>query len=197
MSEEWDSEGEAVHSLQTDIESNGAFSAPRIAAEESHWFAIHTVARHEKRVAQHLQENAVLTFLPLMQQVRQWSDRRAKVEVPLFSCYVFVRIVQKAKERLKVLRVPGVLGFVGSERIGTQIPNEEIENLQTAIRAKVPFAFHPYLTVGKRVRIRGGSLDGMEGILVGQGGDQSLVVSVELLQRSVSIRVEGYDVELA
>jgi len=186
-----------VYGLQTDIESNPAFSAPRIAAEESHWFAIHTVARHEKRVAQQLQENGVLTFLPLMQQVRQWSDRRAKVEVPLFGCYAFVRTVQKAKERLKVLRTPGVLGFVGSEKIGTPIPDEEIENLQTAIREKVPFAFHPFLTVGKRVRIRGGSLDGMEGILVGKGGDQSLVVSVELLQRSVSIRVEGYDVELA
>jgi transcription antitermination factor NusG len=186
-----------VYGLQTDIESNAVFPGPGIAGEESNWYAIHTVARHEKRVAQQLQENGVLTFLPLMQQVRQWSDRRAKVEVPLFSCYAFVRTVQTAEERLKVLRAPGVLGFVGSDRMGTPIPNEEIKNLQTAIREKVPFAFHPYLTVGKRVRIRGGSLDGMEGILAGQSGEKSLVVSVELLKRSVSIRVEGYDVELA
>ena len=164
---------------------------------ESRWYAIHTMARHEKRVNQHLQENRVCTFLPLTQQIRQWSDRRAKVEVPLFSCYAFVRIIQTAEERLKVLRTPGVLGFVGNERMGTPIPNEEIENLQTAIREKIPFAIHPFISVGKRVRIRGGSLDGMEGIVVGQAGNKSLVVSVELLQRSVAIRVEGYDIELA
>jgi transcription antitermination factor NusG len=186
-----------VHGLPIKLESNAAFPAPCVAAKESRWYAIHTVARHEKSVAQQLQENGVLTFLPLMQQIRQWSDRRAKVEVPLFSCYAFVRTVQTTEERLKVLRTPGVLGFVGSERVGTPIPTEEIENLQTAIREKIPFAVHPFLRAGKRVRIRGGSLDGMEGILVGRAGDTSLIVSVELLQRSVSIRVDGYDVELA
>jgi transcription antitermination factor NusG len=86
---------------------------------------------------------------------------------------------------------------VGNERQGTPIPDEEIESLRTAIREKIPYALHPYVSAGKRVRIRGGSLDGIEGILVGQGADQSLVVSVELLHRSVSIRVDGYDVELA
>lgn len=186
-----------MYSLQIDVESNRVSPAPIIAEDESRWFAIHTVARHEKRVAHQLQENGVFTFLPLLQQMRQWSDRRARVEVPLFSCYAFVRTVRTAEERLKVLRTPGVLGFVGSERIGTPIPDEEIENLQTAIREKIPFAVHPFLTVGKRVRIRGGSLDGMEGILVGHAGEKRLVVSVELLKRSVAIRVEGYDVELA
>jgi transcription antitermination factor NusG len=186
-----------VYSLQTSVQSNTASPAPGIAGDGSKWFAIHTIARHEKRVAQQLQETGVFTFLPLMQQTRQWSDRRVKVEVPLFSCYAFVRMIRTAEERLKVLRTQGVLGFVGSDRMGTSIPNEEIENLQTAIREKIAFAAHPFLTVGKRVRIRGGSLDGMEGVLVGQAGDKRLVVSVELLQRSVSIRVEGYDVELA
>jgi transcription antitermination factor NusG len=193
----WDSGGEAVSSQGAHLNSNSGFSALGFAREESNWYAIHTVARHEKHVAQQLQKCGVITFLPLMQQVRQWSDRRSNVEVPLFSCYAFVHTVQTSEERLKVLRTPGVLGFVGSERVGTPIPNEEIENLQTAIRENVPFAFHPFLKAGKRVRIRGGSLDGMEGILVGQAGCKSLVVSVELLQRSVSIRVEGYDVELA
>jgi transcription antitermination factor NusG len=170
--------------------------AAHLGASEPHWYAIDTVARHEKRVAQQLEENRVVTFLPLMRQRRQWSDRRATVHVPLFSCYAFVRMVQTVQERLKVLRIPGVLGFVGSGRVGTPIPNTEIENLQTAIRENVPFALHPFITVGKRVRIRGGSLDGIEGVLVNHLGDNSLILSVELLQRSISIRVEGYDVEL-
>jgi transcription antitermination factor NusG len=114
----------------------------------------------------------------------------------MFSCYAFVRIVQTAEERLKILRTPGVLGFVGSERQGTSIPDEQIESLRIAISENIPCFPHPFVNVGRRVRIRGGSLDGVEGILVRKGGDQSLVVSVELLHRSISIRVEGYDIEL-
>ena len=96
-----------------------------------------------------------------------------------------------------VLRTPGVLGFVGNDRQGTPIPDDQIENLRVTIREKIPYALHPFVSAGKRVRIRGGSLDGVEGILVRQGKDRSLVVSVELLRRSISIRVEGYDIELA
>jgi transcription termination/antitermination protein NusG len=185
-----------VYGPQVNLEHNWLVPELSFSGDESRWYAIHTVARHEKRVDHQLREIGVVTFLPLMQQIRQWSDRRATVEVPLFSCYTFARMVQAAGERLRVLRTPGVLGFVGSERIGTPIPNEEIENLQMAIREKVPFAVHPFITVGKRVRIRGGSLDGVEGILARQGGDGSLVLSIDLLRRSVSIRVEGYDIEL-
>ena len=113
----------------------------------------------------------------------------------MFSCYAFVRIVQTAEERLKVLRTPGVLGFVGSEREGTPIPCEQIENLRIALREKIPCAVHPFVRIGQRVRVRGGSLNGVEGILLRQGKDQSLIVSVELLQRSIAMRVEGYEVE--
>jgi transcription antitermination factor NusG len=152
--------------------------------------------RHEKRIAGQLQEKRVITFLPLFQQLRRWSDRRSKVEVPMFTCYAFVRIARTTEERLKVLRTPGVLAFVGSQRQGTPIPDEQIENLQIAIRQKIPCVVHPFINAGQRVRIRGGSLNGVEGILVRQRGEQSVVVSVELLRRSVSIRVEGYDIEL-
>ena len=155
------------------------------------------MARHEKRVAAQFEEKRVCTFLPLLHQVHNWSDRRRAVEIPMFSCYAFVRLVQTSEERLKVLRTPGVLGFVGNERHGTPIPNEQIESLRKAIAEKAPCLPHPFITVGKRVRICGGSLHGVEGILMRQGKDQSLVVSVDLLQRSISIRVEGYNIELA
>jgi transcription antitermination factor NusG len=185
-----------VFSSQIHLESTSTFPPWGLALEEPNWYAIHTRPRHEKWIAQQLQEKRVFTFLPLLQQIHQWSDRRSKVEVPLFSCYAFVRIAQTTEERLKVLRTPGVLGFVGNERQGTPIPDDQVENLRTAIREKIPCALHPFVSAGKRVRIRGGSLDGVEGILVRQGEDQSLVVSVELLRRSISIRVEGYDIEL-
>jgi transcription antitermination factor NusG len=80
--------------------------------------------RHEKWIAGQLQGKRVFAFLPMLHQIHRWSDRRSKVEVPMFSCYAFVRMVQIVEERLKVLRTPGVLGFVGSERRGTPIPDE-------------------------------------------------------------------------
>ena len=185
-----------MSSSQIDLVSTSIISQPSPALEESNWYAVHTMARHEKRVAAQFEEKRVCTFLPLLQQVHRWSDRRSVVEIPMFSCYAFVRMVQTAEERLKVLLTPGVLGFVGNERQGTSIPDEQIESLRKAVSEKVPCLPHPFISAGKRVRIRGGSLDGVEGILMRQGGDQSLVLSVELLRRSIWIRVEGYDIEL-
>lgn len=178
------------------FESTSHFPPDGLASEESNWYAVHIKARHEKRVASQFEEKRVCTFLPLLRQIRKWSDRKVYVDIPMFSCYAFVRMVSSNEERLRVLRTPGVLGFVGSERQGTPIPEEQIESLRTAISGNVPCFAHAFISAGRRVRIRGGSLDGVEGILVRQGGDQSLVLSVELLQRSVAIRVEGYDVEL-
>jgi transcription antitermination factor NusG len=186
-----------VSSSQVHLESTSVIPPLGLVPEESNWYAIHTRPRNEKWIAGQLHEKRVLTFLPLLHQIRQWSDRRSKVKVPMFSCYVFVRISQAAEEWLKVLRTPGVLGFVGGERQGTPIPDEQIENLRIAIREKIPCAVHPFIRTGQRVRVRGGSLDGIKGILVRQGADQSLIVSVELLHRSVAMRVEGYCVELA
>jgi len=154
------------------------------------------MSRHEKRVTAQLESKHVSTFLPLLDQVHRWSDRRSVVAVPMFSCYAFVRIVQTVGERLKILQTPGVLGFVGSERQGTPIPDEQIENLRTAISEKIPCFPYPFINAGKRVRIRGGSLDGIEGILVRKGRAQNLVVSIELLRRSASIQLDGYDIEL-
>jgi transcription antitermination factor NusG len=170
-------------------------SSIAIVPERAKWYAVHTIARHEKRVAEQLQEKRIFTFLPVLQQIHRWSDRLRKVDVPLFSCYAFVRIAPNGQNRLDVLQTKGVLGFVGSKGQGTSIADEEIEGLRTAMREKIPCVPHPFIESGKRVRIRGGCLDAIEGILERQGPDQSLVVSIELLRRSVSIRVDGYDIE--
>jgi transcription antitermination factor NusG len=185
-----------MSSMQIQLGARAQYASIGPAPEEASWYAVHTTARHEKRVAAHLEEKRVCTFLPLLLEMHRWSDRTSKVEVPMFQCYTFVRIGQTAEERLKVLRTPGVIGFVGNERQGTPIPDEQIESLRTTVHHNVPCSPHPYINAGERVRIRGGSLDGVEGILVRQGADQSLILSVELLHRSMSIRVEGYQVEL-
>jgi transcription antitermination factor NusG len=148
-------------------------------------------------VSDQLEQKGIETFLPLVKRVQKWSDRIKEVEWPLFAGYNFVRVVLSSPERLRVLRAHGVVGLVGINGSGTAIPESQIQDIRTLLASKVPFEEHPFLKVGQRVRIRGGSLDGVEGVLAAQNGDQSLVISLEPIQRSLSIRVQGYIVEAA
>jgi transcription antitermination factor NusG len=164
-------------------------------AAQMNWYAIQTRSRHEKMVAQQLQSQGIITFLPLSSEMREWSDRQKLVEFPLFPGYAFVRLVYGPEERLRVLRTEGVVNFVGTGGQGIAIPDKQIEHVQTLLANKVPFESYPFLKAGQRVRIRGGALNGTEGILVRQDADRMLVISVELIQRSLSIRLQGYEVE--
>jgi transcription antitermination factor NusG len=137
----------------------------------------------------------VTTFLPTVTEVHRWSDRKKTVELPLFGCYVFVKLMPRNEERVRVLRVDSVLSFVGPRGLGTPIPDEQIEAVRILADEQLPFCSHPFLKIGQRVRIRGGALDGMEGILTSRNGDRSLVISVDALQRSMAVRVHGYDIE--
>jgi transcription antitermination factor NusG len=168
---------------------------PSEALEQPCWYAIHTRSQHEKRVEARLLECGTSTFLPVVRQVHRWSDRRKVIEMPLFSCYVFVHIIPSAETRLTVLRTEGVIGFVGVRGEGTPVRDAEIESVRLLLSRSVPFAAYPFLEIGQRVRIRGGCLDGIEGILAGGNGDRKLVVSIALIQRSMAVTVEGYDIE--
>jgi transcription antitermination factor NusG len=159
------------------------------------WFAIRTRSRHEKVVERQLEGQAIEVFYPAATQLHQWSDRRKLVESPLFPGYVFVHIASSPEERVRVLRTHGVVEIVGYQGQGISIPKEQIDAVRALVNGKVPFTPHPFLKVGQRVRVRGGSLDGVEGILVAQNGTGNLVISVEPIQRSLSIRIEGYQVE--
>jgi transcription antitermination factor NusG len=159
------------------------------------WFAIQTWPRYEKKVFDELRRKQVETFLPLLPTPRQWSDRRRTVQLPLFAGYVFVRTEPDVRTRIPVLRTNGVVGFVGAGGSGSQIADAEIDSIQRVVSSRVNFNEHRYGDIGRRVRIRGGSLDGLEGILVGRNDDLSLVVSVQIIQRSLAIRVAGYSVD--
>jgi len=165
--------------------------------QTENWYALHTRPRHEKIVVQRLAERGVETFLPIVNEVHRWSDRKKTLQLPLFSCYVFARFVPNRLERLAVLRVGGVLGLVGSHGEGSPIPNEQIDAVRTVLDGSLPWSSHPFLKIGQRVRIRSGALDGLEGVLVSRNGSQTLVISVDAIQRSLAVRVEGYQVEAA
>jgi transcription antitermination factor NusG len=161
------------------------------------WFAVQTWPRYEKKVTAELGNRSVEVFLPLQGAVHQWSDRRRVVQLPLFPNYVFVRIPGRLDSRITVLRTSGVIGFVGARGTGTSIPDSEIDAIRYILESGIAYDNYPFLRVGHRVRIRGGSLDGVEGILVEKNGDQSLLVSINIIQRSLAVRLAGYRVEAA
>ena len=170
---------------------------PAVCAEAvaEEWFAVQTRPRHEKVVAQRLGEKGISTFLPLVKTVHRWSDRRRTVELPLFSCYVFVRLAPRNDARLRVLLVEGVASFVGPRGQGTAIPEEQIESVRKLVEEQLPYCFCPFLKIGQRMRIRSGALNGVEGILLSRSGESTLVVSIDVIDRSLAVRIEGYDVE--
>lgn len=161
------------------------------------WYAIRTRSRHEKAVARQLDGLEIENFLPLHSAIHRWSDRRKEVELPLFPGYTFVRLVYSPQERVRVLRVFGVAGFVGTQGKGIPIPDHQINDIKTLLTQNVPFENHSALQVGKRVRICGGALDGVEGILKAlKSGGRILVISIDPIQRAISINLEGYHVEV-
>lgn len=167
-----------------------------IVSERALWYAIRVRSRHEKVAADQLQKQGIETFLPLLTHTRRWSDRQKQVESPLFAGYAFVRFEPVSVERLRILKTHGVVGFVGPHWEQTPVPEAQIRSIQTLLGNGILPTDHTYLKVGQRVRVRGGALDGVEGVLSSQGGDRSLVITVEPIARSLSIRLEGYDVEV-
>ncbi len=164
------------------------------APVDQRWYAVQVTPRHEKKVAAMLYEKRLTNFLPLVTELHYWSDRKQRVEMPLFAGYTFVRFAAN-DERIGILRTPGVVRLVGKEHVGSPIPTKQVQDVWTLVNSELKVDPHPFLNIGDRVRIRTGSLRGVEGILTGKNGDATLVVSIELLQRSLAVRIDGFSVE--
>jgi transcription antitermination factor NusG len=180
--------------LQTAEFSTPGPAAPLTAGCAS-WYAVQTRARHEKRIGTELQEKGFTAFVPTLRTAHRWSDRTKIVELPIFSCYVFVKLVATPEQRLEVLKTMGVFRFVSVQGQAAPIPEAQIESIQRALQGKASVSPCDYLKIGQRVRIRGGCLDGVEGMLTGSRGERKLVISVDLLQQSVAVVAEDYTVE--
>jgi transcription termination/antitermination protein NusG len=160
---------------------------------EARWYAAYTCANHEKHVAGQLEQRAVEHFLPLYESVRRWKDRRARLHLPLFPGYVFVRVA--LRDRLQVLEIPSVVRLVGFGGLPTALPAQEIETLRNGLIGGPHAQPHPYLTVGRRVRISNGPLAGMEGILLRKKSNFRVVVSIAQIQRSFIVEVDAANLQ--
>ena len=152
------------------------------------WFALRVRPRYEKMVSTSLQSKDIEEFLPLYKVRSRWSDRLKELERPLFHGYVFCRI--NPVHRLPVLTTPGVIHFVGIQKEPAPIADSEIESLRAIVRSGLPSIPWPFLRVGQKVRIERGPLQDVEGILTSVKGLNRLVISVNILQRSVAVEID-------
>jgi transcription termination/antitermination protein NusG len=173
-----------------ELNLSGTLALPAPWAEQ-HWYAAYTCANHEKRVAAELGAREVENFLPLYSSVRRWKDRRVTLDLPLFPGYVFVRLA--LCDRLRVVQVPSVVRLVGFGGLPSALPDTEMEIMRSGLSQSLRAEPHPFLTVGRRVRITSGPFAGLEGILKRKKSNLRVVVSLELIQRSVAVDVDAAD----
>jgi len=156
------------------------------------WYAVYTRSRHEKCVAEHCRQRGITAFLPLYQVQRRWKGRRAEVLLPLFPSYIFVHIA--LHDRLHILGLPGIVSLVSFNNVPAVVPEPQIESLKRAItlgRAEP----HVYLQSGRQVRVTGGPLVGLEGIVIEIKNRVHVIVSFEWMARSVAVSLDAADVE--
>ncbi|MGD0909198.1 MAG: transcription termination/antitermination NusG family protein [Candidatus Acidiferrales bacterium] len=147
------------------IHSQSLLSAGERATScsEFRWYAAHVRANHERRVAEQLAQRSVEFILPLYESVRQWKDRRIKLQLPLFPGYV--------------------------------LEDAEIDVLRGKLNGPVRAEPHPFLQIGRRVRVKRGPLEGFEGFLVRQKQKYRVVLSIDTIMRSIAAEVDLADVE--
>lgn len=158
------------------------------------WYVAYTKARHEKKVAAHLEMKQVEVFLPLYETTHVWNKRRAVLQLPLFPGYVFVRT--SLEDRLRVLEAPSLIQLVGSRGMPIALPDAEVEQLRACLSLGFNAEPVPYLHSGDVVQVIDGPLEGWKGKVIRRDGETRFVLSVDLIMRSVAVKVEASCLEL-
>lgn len=158
------------------------------------WYAVYTKFQHEKSAASLLDKKEFDVFLPVYRTVHRWKDRNQVVVLPLFPCYLFLKA--ELDRKLDVLRTAGVRWIVENAGHACPVPDAEIEAVRKLCSVATNLQPHPFLKQGDLVRVRTGPLTGMQGFFVRVKNQYRVVVSVELLRKSVAVEVDLADVEI-
>ena len=169
------------------MEENPKLCPPAAVGEQLPWFALHVRTAAEPKIRDALMQKGHTVFLPTYLEVRRYSDRLKKIDSALFPGYMFARI--NTANGLPVLTTPGVHGIVCRSGAPAPVDESEIEAIRRVISAGDSAVPWPFLSAGDRVRIIYGPLTGVEGFLVRFRDKERLVISVNLLQRSLSVEI--------
>src|SRR5215472_7367836 len=170
-------------------------SSQHLSVDSEQWYAIQTRSHHEKRVVEQLRVRSIESFLPIHRCRRKWRNGvLADLELPLFPGYLFAR--PAVGKRMLLLQLPGIVGIAASTAHPTAVPDDDIDMLRK-ITGSLGVEPHPFLNIGDRVRIVAGPLAGWEGILTRRKQELRLVLSIQIIMRSISVEVSELDIEPA
>ena len=158
------------------------------AEEGTLWYAIHVRTRFERAVARNLRAKGYEEFLPLFRRTSYWSDRKKEIELPLFPGYVFCRF--NPLYRLPILMIPGVNSVVGIGKTLMPVEERELDTVRAVLQSNAYCEPWPYLELGQHVRVERGPLAGTQGIVTILKSTCRLIISVNLLQRSVAVEID-------
>ena len=159
-----------------------------------HWFALKTRSRHEKKVELQLKRKGIECFLPVYESIRYWSDRKKKVELPLFSCYLFVKIT--LKEKMNALQTDGAVHFIAFNNLPAAIPDAQINSLKKIIDNNLPIAHVNDWEVGQKVEVKSGPLKGVQGKIQKIKNKSQLVIIIDALAQAVGVEIDEKEVKL-
>jgi len=158
------------------------------------WYAVYTRPRFEKQVAQRLGEQGIEAYLPLIKTMRQWSDRKKMVEIPLFSSYVFVQIDRRDYDI--VLQTQGVVKYISFEGKAATIPPEQINNLKIIVNSdeKIETTWKPHQK-GDKVMVNAGSLKGLKGELISDGERKKVLIRIDSIDQNLTVEIHSSLIE--
>lgn len=165
-----------------------------VAADEAAWYALYTRSRFEKKLLSELTDRSVEAFLPMREVLSRWKDRKKRVWLPVFPGYIFVRQVDTAVNRHRVLNIPGAVRFVSFEGRPAAVPEEQIEGVRRFLELHLSVDPYPYIKVGRGVEIIAGPLKGVQGRLVQKKGRFRFVLQVDLIRQAISVEIDASDV---
>ena len=159
------------------------------------WYVFYTYPKFERKVHDYLLKDNYESFVPMHWVVRQWSDRKKRLEVPLFPNYIFINI--ERNKIFEVLQTPKLISCVAFNRIPAFLKHKEVESIKQIVENEYPFEVSTNLNIGDSVIITEGALTGMEGILVEERGNHRFALKIESLQQSVIVNVPSDCIEFA
>ena len=170
-------------STPSDIEKSEMYKR-----HEKYWYAVYVRSRHEKKVYHLFEEKGLESSLPLIKTTRQWSDRKKKVEVPLFRGYVFIRIDIR-KDKFNILKTDGVVKFIGIGKNPSRIPDEQIHWVHMIVEKSDTVKNEKEIPVGQKVRVTAGPFKGVEGVAMRSGKQSRIVIVIESIMNAVSVEI--------
>jgi transcription antitermination factor NusG len=157
------------------------------------WYAIYTRARNEKKVEAQLRDKRYEVFLPLITQVRQWKDRKKKVDMPLFSSYLFVNF--EYKQRFEMLQTDGIVKIINFNGQPAVVPDWQIESLRTMLEHPETLQLESYIKLGDLVEVINGPMRGLRGMVIRRKSGHRLVLTIDGIMQSVSVEVAEYNLK--